>query len=797
MPFGRNTEWRYLVTALDGRHITTMDAHARDRSIEYGLLETTVMRGVISSDSEEINRLDLDGFPYLAEGDRLLYCLRRDYNGDPAEDPFWCRAAGIILQYDDAADPDSASSSFTAFDPWEYLNHLTIVNPNNPEASGVLDLKYLRTEVQDIVQSLMVNASVYYNTGASPTSALANMFIDFGQTAWYEGTFETLPEITHTFQKGTSIGDGLRELCARGRCDIILRPIYDPVNRPGYLAEMSVYEIAGVVKPEAIFAWDKPSHSLQEISRNVDGTRRANNVRWHTWVGGGEVTVPQISALSIARFGDYYSDQYIVSSEHTGQTADYADDWLETYAEHAREVSLTSIPERCPEPFLEWYLGDQVRVFASDQLRATMSGFQRVSGFTIDIDDNSVETVRDLRIYITGEGVDIPEDEPTVPVEGDPDDLNAGDDPPVLVTATGLDDEITLSYNVGLNTASVPATSAYTVTVAASPVTVTAVVITGSNVVLTLATPITPGDVTEVDYVVPGVTPVESVLGTDAGALTNESVDTGTLGGGGGELGAPRSILTFRVTGAGGDTGHPPGQGANITAHWLAATSANTPRTNGGAAGRYFIEGERWKMIMGIKPIGDTRLGRVFNWHDMPHSGYVWGAVSPVAFDRNATAETEGNEVADWFTLQYAQSSADKHTEVELIDDEWNWMFADIYFHRTNGIVVVRLTNSARNATVGDTPLVNLSGVRTLVPNTGWYPGVQFWQGLYATNYAGGTIVCDHVAAMVGPTWDAAWKDTPVRVTDWGSNLSSYAAITSKSTSDIIVPNSIAAQIIG
>jgi hypothetical protein len=402
--FGRNTEWRFLVTDLDGRHVTTLDAHARDRSIEYELNAPTVIRGTMSSDSTEINRLDLDGFPYLAEGDRLLYCFRRDYDGDFNSDPFVIRAAGIILQYDDAAGTEEASTTFTAFDPWEYISHLPIVNPTFPERSD-LDIKYTDTQVQLIIEDILFRAFLQYNLSWSPDSAVANMFLDWGQTGEYVQDWDVLPEITHTFQKGTTVAEAFRQLVDRGRVDIMFMPIYDPVNRPGYLAEVHVFDVAGAQRPEAIFAWDKPSHSLAEISRLVDGTRRANKVRWHTWLGG-DAGPTQSSALSVDRFGEYWSDQTIVSSEHTGQTSDYQNAFLETFAEHAREVTLTTIPERCPEPFLEWYLGDEVRVFASPNLRAEMSGFQRVSGFTIDISDDSVETVSNLRIYIPSESVE-------------------------------------------------------------------------------------------------------------------------------------------------------------------------------------------------------------------------------------------------------------------------------------------------------------------------------------------------------------------------------------------------------
>jgi hypothetical protein len=391
--------WRLLVTDLDGVHITTLDALARDRSITYELNTTTTIRGTVSSDSHEVNEIHTDGFPFLAEGDRLLYAFRRDYNGDPNAYPPWTiRAAGILLQYDDSATPDDSTTPFTAYDPWEYLNHLPIVNPNDSELTGNLNTRYVRTRVNDIIVSMLANAYAVYNTTWPPTSAVANFFLD-----WTNGTIETLPIIESiTFPKGTTIGQAFRTLCERGHCDIVIDPLYDPVNFPGYLGRLNIYEFAGDERPESIFAWDKPSHSTATISRLVDGTRRKNVLRLHATQGGVSLSTDTEPA-SVARFGEYWSEEFLVAEEHTANLTEVEQEMIDTYSEHARTVSIGPIPERSPVPFLEWFLGDQVRVFASNNLRATMSGFQRISGFTLNISDDQLETVSDLRIYIPSE----------------------------------------------------------------------------------------------------------------------------------------------------------------------------------------------------------------------------------------------------------------------------------------------------------------------------------------------------------------------------------------------------------
>ncbi len=91
---------------------------------------------------------------------------------------------------------------------------------------------------------------------------------------------------------------------------------------------------------------------------------------------------------------------------------------------------------------------------------------------------------------------------------------------PVASSAAVTGTALTLTYNEALDAASVPATTAYTV----SGTTVTGVAISGSTVVLTLGAAPANGATVTVNYVVPGANMVQDVPGNDAAALTGFAV---------------------------------------------------------------------------------------------------------------------------------------------------------------------------------------------------------------------------------------------------------------------------------
>ena len=81
-----------------------------------------------------------------------------------------------------------------------------------------------------------------------------------------------------------------------------------------------------------------------------------------------------------------------------------------------------------------------------------------------------------------------------------------------------------LNYNEALDPGSVPATSAFSVSVAGTNQTPTAISVSGKTVRLTLGTAATAGQTVTVSYTVPGTNPIQDADGNDAAALSGQSV---------------------------------------------------------------------------------------------------------------------------------------------------------------------------------------------------------------------------------------------------------------------------------
>jgi hypothetical protein len=123
--------------------------------------------------------------------------------------------------------------------------------------------------------------------------------------------------------------------------------------------------------------------------------------------------------------------------------------------------------------------------------------------------------------------------------------------PPGIVTVSVENAEpnkVLLAYGETLDSASVPATSAYTVKVNGTTRTISAVAITGANVKVTFggAAVISTDSIT-LDYVVPGTNPIQDVAGNDAAALTGVTVGNNVTGSGT-PLNAPTGVTLGTAT---------------------------------------------------------------------------------------------------------------------------------------------------------------------------------------------------------------------------------------------------------
>lgn len=432
--------WRWLVSDLGGETITVLDKLASGRRVQPNLNAPLELTGSVPSDSPEINLLHTDQLPFLAEGARQLYGFRRESDTIPY---YKIRASTLLLQVTDASGSGDARSSFTAWDPWQYLFAKPIYVTAGELGYFLVPRKgwtYPPTQTGDQIVIEWLNNSLTMADVTGPQASWFN-FIDWGWSGFYgSGGTGSVIETTADFntavspgfniEPGMSIGQAMQDMCATGNMDIVLLPIYDPVNRPGILCEMSIYAQssdpdsgAGARNFGAVFAWDRPGRSAVGFNDQFDGTQRANHIQYRNGTSGPLVT-PANDADSIIRYGEYWAEESFPAQTQAASVYAIALEQLTLRKSYKQTLTVNPAPERAPEPFVDYGIGDRVPIYigtaqrgayqlgdnsSRQPLPAGYSGvlpspdpavyvWQRIYGIPIDIDDNGTETVRELLV---------------------------------------------------------------------------------------------------------------------------------------------------------------------------------------------------------------------------------------------------------------------------------------------------------------------------------------------------------------------------------------------------------------
>jgi hypothetical protein len=412
--------WRWLITDLCGAGLTLIDHLAAERTVIPKLNEPLEMTGTVPSDNSEINRLHTDGYPFLAEGVRELYGFRNEWNPIYELYEYNIRASTLILQTTDAAASDDARTRFSAFDAWQYLFYQPIY-VSLGETSGLIPREgysYTGMTASEIIYDMWLQgiSNRYWPNYPDPPDPCAPYYYFLTL-----GTLQVGPVIdTWRVEPGTSMGQAWQDLCAAGYCDIVFTPIYDPVGLPGILNEVNVYAQtpndnasgAGVYQYDARMTWDMPGNSMVGADNLYDGTQRANIMAFSRGQAGTYVD-QQADVTSLATYGEYWAFQYFPEKQYDKVTVeDIAREQLYLRAMYKQTFTAHPAPERAPEPFRDYNIGDRVPVGVSQNLRQPLppwwpgppiSGddtlvWQRVYGIPVDIDDNGTETVRELLV---------------------------------------------------------------------------------------------------------------------------------------------------------------------------------------------------------------------------------------------------------------------------------------------------------------------------------------------------------------------------------------------------------------
>jgi hypothetical protein len=386
--------WRFIVTNLDGEILTWLDHLAFQRSITFTRGQPTVIDTGVPSDNPEINIDADDGDPFVAEGNRLVYAFRRDGGAVP----WLIWASGLVLDVRDNANSNVATTTLTAYDSRQLLPRRAMLK----DATGVLPdadlgLRYIGQRADEIIIE-QLGLMEFWATGP-----LASAGLDWGQTAFYQGIIEPTPEITEiTFARGVSIAEMIAKLEETGTCEVVIEAIWDPVNRPGILGELSIYERAGTTRNAAVFGYDTFPKNLVGIDRLVDGRERANQVQFYAGQGGPPVPLYD-DATSMAKYGEYFAQQFFPGQVSQAAVEAMAARVLTLQKNGQHTYALSPAAERAPIPLTEYGVYDDVPVYASRVLRDPIATTLRVESIPIIIGDDQLERISGLLVAVDPE----------------------------------------------------------------------------------------------------------------------------------------------------------------------------------------------------------------------------------------------------------------------------------------------------------------------------------------------------------------------------------------------------------
>jgi hypothetical protein len=386
--FFESQPWRFVVTNLDGETMTFLDKLCSNREINRTLNAPMRINGSVPSDSPEVNIVTGDGSPWLSEGDRLLYCFRREGLEPGSHEVSWVvRASGTILTVEDRGGPDAPVTDFEANDPWQVLYARPLRDEFGlPPADGF----HFNAPGNEIAFQLLAMSELH----DGPTR------IDL-----LTGTVETTATVEIDFQQGMSVGEAFDALTATGTMDIVLEPIYDPIDKPGILCQINIYDHAGVDRHNAIFAWDKPSRSLVDLNRNRDGQQRANKLQYY--IGQGGPPVPLVTdAASVAKYGRYWDQQFFPGQEKAMAVEAFAEKQRSLRSDGLVTYTMSPAPERSPIPFVDYDIGDRVPIYGSRRLREAVFELKRVVSIPLVIGDDQMEAPAQVVLEDETTGID-------------------------------------------------------------------------------------------------------------------------------------------------------------------------------------------------------------------------------------------------------------------------------------------------------------------------------------------------------------------------------------------------------
>lgn len=392
---------RLIVTDLDGVVTTWLTRSLLGASFTSSLLQPATASVALRSNSPEVNRLFTDSDPLVAQSNRLLYILMNEGGNQPFDH---CRYAGIIMSPQDQADADAPVTHLSAWDPWQYV----MARPFYIDDSGTLPpqggYRFFGVRGGVIVATALKNAILSESVGCFIDAGLT-----YGGTPHWTGVIEDTPELDLNVQQGMSVGDVWNAVIAAGDpsggpggCDIVLQPIYDPGSdiaptRPGFLAQFSVYNVAGTERPSSPLAWGQFTRTSTTADRQHDGTPGAFVNEAYLFAGQGGAPAGLIdNPASIAKYRPYWAQQFFPSQPISSVVEALAHQIISLQKQGKRTFTVNPDPMRAAVPFRDYDIGDRIPQLVPSKLRVAATGYQRVQTIPVEINPDGVTRVNAL-----------------------------------------------------------------------------------------------------------------------------------------------------------------------------------------------------------------------------------------------------------------------------------------------------------------------------------------------------------------------------------------------------------------
>lgn len=389
--------WTLVLADRDFGLIEILTPAVTKISVTWNLNRPSSLNFEIPADCLQVYGVASDGHPKIDPLRRTvgLYQEEKNADGDIEAKLRW---VGYIWTVQEIVDGEVPRLQVQCYDPWMRLSKRFVLNE---DGIATKQTTFTLWDEAQIAKTLITRANAYEG---SPESAATKKT---GITTT-DGTFQSMNQptgFTHIWDPATKILDALQELTdTYGGPDVVMIPVE---YGNGNLVRMSAYRKYGKDRTkQAVFSWGCPPHNLKTVSRLVDGGLVANFIRGYGEAGSGtkQPTSLWTDSDSLDDYGYYQDVENIPIGVKSGVT-NFIKAEGKLRNKPRQNVSIGTVAgASLPKPFVDFRLGDTIRVNAGPAMRGGWTALMRVYGFTIEIDESGVAQLTNIAACESEEG---------------------------------------------------------------------------------------------------------------------------------------------------------------------------------------------------------------------------------------------------------------------------------------------------------------------------------------------------------------------------------------------------------